>query len=140
MSDSVFVSAEIGDGFKHCDSCKHICCCCCRCFKLFFVTVYQSWADAFRGAPELKAVESIYQELRSKGIEFPATDMDQMAPIHTPKVSRSYDTCITFPFCLLLHFYVLRPRHTNIRISAKLMIVVLSYYKPSLHACILGTG
>ena len=23
----------------------------------FFVTVYQSWADAFRGAPELKAVE-----------------------------------------------------------------------------------
>ncbi|XP_067928316.1 TOM1-like protein 2 isoform X2 [Watersipora subatra] len=45
----------------------------------------QSWADAFRGASELKAVEITYQELKSKGIEFPATDLDHLAPIHTPK-------------------------------------------------------
>jgi hypothetical protein len=44
----------------------------------------QTWADAFRGVPELKEVEKVYQELKSKGIEFPMTDLDNMAPIHTP--------------------------------------------------------
>ncbi|KAK7113820.1 TOM1-like protein 2 isoform X2 [Littorina saxatilis] len=44
----------------------------------------QTWAEAFRGVPELKEVEKVYQELKSKGIEFPMTDLDNMAPIHTP--------------------------------------------------------
>ncbi|XP_025084068.1 TOM1-like protein 2 isoform X1 [Pomacea canaliculata] len=44
----------------------------------------QTWADAFRGVPELKEVDKTYQELKSKGIEFPMTDLDNMAPIHTP--------------------------------------------------------
>ncbi|XP_069125320.1 TOM1-like protein 2 isoform X2 [Argopecten irradians] len=44
----------------------------------------QTWADAFRGIPELKEVEKVYHDLKSKGIEFPMTDLDSMAPIHTP--------------------------------------------------------
>ncbi|XP_060081789.1 TOM1-like protein 2 isoform X2 [Ylistrum balloti] len=44
----------------------------------------QTWADAFRGIPELKEVEKVYQDLKTKGIEFPMTDLDSMAPIHTP--------------------------------------------------------
>ena len=45
----------------------------------------QSWADAFQGQPELSGVVQVYQDLKSKGIEFPMTDMDAMAPILTPK-------------------------------------------------------
>ena len=49
-----------------------------------FAVALQTWADAFRGVPELKEVEKVYQELKSKGIEFPMTDLDNMVPIHTP--------------------------------------------------------
>ena len=52
--------------------------------KLACNIVFQTWADAFRGAPDLKEVEKVYQELKSKGIEFPMTDLDHMAPIYTP--------------------------------------------------------
>ncbi|CAD5221983.1 unnamed protein product [Bursaphelenchus xylophilus] len=45
----------------------------------------QSWADAFRGNPALVGVCEVYDELRAKGVEFPATDFDKMAPIITPK-------------------------------------------------------
>ncbi|KAK2169905.1 hypothetical protein LSH36_6g13051 [Paralvinella palmiformis] len=48
------------------------------------LSLIQTWADAFQGIPELKEVNKVYQELRNKGIEFPATDLDNMAPIHTP--------------------------------------------------------
>ena len=44
----------------------------------------QTWADAFKGSPELKEVEKIYLDLKGKGIEFPMTDLDNLAPIHTP--------------------------------------------------------
>jgi len=45
----------------------------------------QAWADAFRGNPALTGVAEIYEELKAKGVEFPATDFDHMAPIITPK-------------------------------------------------------
>ena len=45
----------------------------------------QSWADAFQGQPDLAGVVQVYQDLKSKGIEFPMTDLDAMAPILTPK-------------------------------------------------------
>ncbi|XP_050392009.1 TOM1-like protein 2 isoform X2 [Patella vulgata] len=48
------------------------------------LSLIQTWADAFRGQPDLKEVDKVYQELKSKGIEFPMTDLDHMAPIHTP--------------------------------------------------------
>lgn len=44
----------------------------------------QSWADAFRNQPDCQGVCQVYQDLKSKGIEFPMTDLDAMAPIHTP--------------------------------------------------------
>ena len=44
----------------------------------------KTWADAFKGVPELREVEKQYFELKKKGIEFPMTDLDKMAPIHTP--------------------------------------------------------
>lgn len=49
----------------------------------------QSWADAFRGQSDLQGVVQMYNELKSKGIEFPATDLDSMAPILTPQRSVS---------------------------------------------------
>ncbi|CAD5216010.1 unnamed protein product [Bursaphelenchus okinawaensis] len=45
----------------------------------------QAWADAFRGNPALVGVCEVYDELKAKGVEFPATDFDKMAPIITPK-------------------------------------------------------
>ncbi|KAI5748560.1 hypothetical protein M8J76_000174 [Diaphorina citri] len=52
------------------------------------LSLIQSWADAFKDIPNLEGVNQIYQELRSKGIEFPMTDLDAMAPIITPKKSK----------------------------------------------------
>lgn len=55
------------------------------------LSLIQSWADAFRHQPELSGVVHVYQDLLAKGIEFPATDLDAMAPIHTPeRVSLKY--------------------------------------------------
>ncbi|KFB36073.1 AGAP006097-PB-like protein [Anopheles sinensis] len=45
----------------------------------------QIWADAFRSQPDLNGVVQVYQELKNKGIEFPATDLDAIAPIYTPQ-------------------------------------------------------
>uniref|UniRef100_A0A8W8M8B3 Target of Myb protein 1 n=1 Tax=Magallana gigas TaxID=29159 RepID=A0A8W8M8B3_MAGGI len=44
----------------------------------------RTWADAFRGTPELKEIDKVYQDLKAKGIEFPMTDLDHLAPIYTP--------------------------------------------------------
>lgn len=50
------------------------------------LSLVQSWADAFRDIPELSTVVQFYQELKVKQkIEFPMTDLDNMAPIHTPQ-------------------------------------------------------
>ncbi|XP_054288078.1 target of Myb1 membrane trafficking protein isoform X5 [Macrosteles quadrilineatus] len=49
------------------------------------LSLIQSWADAFNSQPEMSGVVQIYQDLKSKGIEFPMTDLDAMAPIHTPQ-------------------------------------------------------
>lgn len=49
------------------------------------LTLIQSWSDAFQQYPELQGVTQVYQELKSKGIEFPMTNMDLMAPIITPQ-------------------------------------------------------
>lgn len=49
------------------------------------LSLIQIWADAFRSHPELKGVVEVYEELRSKGIEFPPTDLDSLAPIYTPQ-------------------------------------------------------
>ncbi len=57
------------------------------------VTFRQTWADAFQGIPELKDVGRVYMDLKNKGIEFPPTDVDKMAPIHTPaRVGRDVTT------------------------------------------------
>ncbi|KAL1129214.1 hypothetical protein AAG570_013743 [Ranatra chinensis] len=49
------------------------------------LSLIQSWADAFYQQSEMAGVMQVYQELRLKGIEFPMTDLDSMAPIHTPQ-------------------------------------------------------
>lgn len=50
-----------------------------------FLRCFQSWADAFRGIPDCADVVNCYEDLKKKGIEFPATDLDTMAPVVTPK-------------------------------------------------------
>ncbi|TMS37294.1 hypothetical protein L596_004257 [Steinernema carpocapsae] len=49
------------------------------------LSLIQSWADAFRTTPALHGVCDVYDELKAKGVEFPMTDLDSMAPIITPK-------------------------------------------------------
>lgn len=51
------------------------------------LSLIQIWADTFRNQPDLKGVCEVYEELRSKGIEFPPTDLDAIAPIFTPQRS-----------------------------------------------------
>ncbi|KAL4098622.1 hypothetical protein QTP88_023187 [Uroleucon formosanum] len=53
------------------------------------LSLIQSWADAFRNQSDLQGVYLVYRELRQKGIEFPMTNLDTMAPIHTPHKSYS---------------------------------------------------
>jgi len=53
------------------------------------LSLIQSWADAFRNQPDLQGVYHVYRDLRQKGIEFPMTNLDTMAPIHTPHKSYS---------------------------------------------------
>ncbi|XP_071527692.1 TOM1-like protein 2 isoform X3 [Panulirus ornatus] len=45
----------------------------------------QAWAEAFRHQPELSGVSQVYAELKHKGVEFPMTNLDTMAPIITPQ-------------------------------------------------------
>ncbi|XP_037932364.1 TOM1-like protein 2 isoform X2 [Teleopsis dalmanni] len=51
------------------------------------LSLIQIWADAFKNQPDLNGVTQMYMELKNKGIEFPQTDMETMAPIYTPQRS-----------------------------------------------------
>ncbi|XP_072396413.1 TOM1-like protein 2 isoform X2 [Diabrotica undecimpunctata] len=53
------------------------------------LSLIQSWASAFQNQPDMSGVIAVYQDLLAKGIEFPPTDLDSLAPIHTPKKSVS---------------------------------------------------
>lgn len=48
------------------------------------LSLLQTWADAFQGCDDLKEVEKVCVELKEKGMEFPLSDLDRAAPIHTP--------------------------------------------------------
>lgn len=49
------------------------------------LSLIQIWADAFRSQPDLSGVVQMHSELLNKGIEFPTTDLEAMAPIYTPQ-------------------------------------------------------
>ncbi|XP_043482343.1 TOM1-like protein 2 isoform X1 [Leptopilina heterotoma] len=51
------------------------------------LNLIQTWADTFRSLPHTQGVIQVYQELKAKGIQFPMTDLDAMAPIITPERS-----------------------------------------------------
>ncbi|CAB3220566.1 unnamed protein product [Arctia plantaginis] len=51
------------------------------------LSLIQCWADAFQNQADLQGVVQVYNELRTKGVEFPMTDLDAMAPIFTPQRS-----------------------------------------------------
>jgi hypothetical protein len=53
----------------------------------------QSWADAFRGQAEMVTIHGLYQTLRLQGVEFPAQDLDTLAPIYTPNRVRIIPNC-----------------------------------------------
>lgn len=48
------------------------------------LNLIQSWAEAFHGQAELQGIWSVYNELRSKGVEFPKSTSEPKVPIHTP--------------------------------------------------------
>lgn len=49
------------------------------------LSLIQVWADTFKNQSDLSGVVQVYQELKNKGIEFPVTDLDSIAPIYTPQ-------------------------------------------------------
>lgn len=51
------------------------------------LSLIQVWADTFKNQSDLSGVVQVYQELKNKGIEFPVTDLDSIAPIYTPQRS-----------------------------------------------------
>ncbi|XP_008559066.1 TOM1-like protein 2 isoform X1 [Microplitis demolitor] len=51
------------------------------------LSLIQTWADTFRYQPHTQGVVQVYQELKAKGMQFPMTDLDAMAPIITPERS-----------------------------------------------------
>lgn len=51
------------------------------------LSLIQTWADAFQNQPHTQGVVQVYQELKAKGMQFPMTDLDSMAPILTPERS-----------------------------------------------------
>ncbi|KAJ8969713.1 hypothetical protein NQ314_001627 [Rhamnusium bicolor] len=59
------------------------------------LSLIQSWASAFQSQPEMSGVISVYQDLLAKGIEFPPTDLDSLAPIHTPKKTVSSEVTVS---------------------------------------------
>ncbi len=77
------------------------------CIIYKFLKYYlQTWADAFKGQPELKEVEKQYQDLKKKGIEFPMADLDKMAPIHTP--ARVCDSFLLLTFLAKVLFFFMK--------------------------------
>ncbi|XP_045495733.1 target of Myb protein 1 isoform X1 [Colias croceus] len=56
------------------------------------LSLIQCWADAFQNQSELQGVVQVYNELRTKGVEFPMTDLDAMAPIFTPQRSINFQS------------------------------------------------
>lgn len=51
------------------------------------LSLIQNWAAAFRSNPEMQGVVQVYNDLKAKGVEFPAADLETMVPIHTPQRS-----------------------------------------------------
>ncbi|CEF60376.1 VHS domain and GAT domain and ENTH/VHS domain and VHS subgroup domain-containing protein [Strongyloides ratti] len=51
------------------------------------LTLIQSWAVAFKDIPELHDVVDIYNDLKSKGVQFTDIDINQIPPIDTPVAS-----------------------------------------------------
>ncbi|GBL97056.1 TOM1-like protein 2 [Araneus ventricosus] len=51
------------------------------------LSLIQSWAETFRANPEMQGVVQVYNDLKQKGIEFPPSDLETMAPIITPSRS-----------------------------------------------------
>ncbi|XP_037544786.1 target of Myb protein 1 isoform X2 [Nematolebias whitei] len=48
------------------------------------LSIIQAWADAFRSSPDLTGVVSVYEDLRRKGLEFPA-HVDEYSLAQGPK-------------------------------------------------------
>lgn len=57
------------------------------------LTLIQTWADAFQKHPDLQGVSEVYQELKLKGVEFPMTNLDTMAPVVTPHNHKQVVQC-----------------------------------------------
>lgn len=73
------------------------------------LALIQSWADSFRNIPECSEVSRYYDDLKNKGVEFPATDLDTFTPIITPKrvSSIKYNLMVVFVNCCFVRLYIL---------------------------------
>lgn len=69
------------------------------------LSLIQAWADAFQNQPDLAGVVQVYQDLIAKGIEFPPTDLDSMAPILTPQKVCFFLEVVKIKIILFLNFH-----------------------------------
>lgn len=65
--------------------------------------LFQTWALVFQSNAELKEVGKMYQELKSKGIEFPDPDPDQATPVFIPS-KVVHNVFVVFQFVLVDQF------------------------------------
>lgn len=49
------------------------------------LSLIESWAEAFRGQPDLNGVVAVYNDLKAKGVTFPPRDPSSRVPIQTPQ-------------------------------------------------------
>lgn len=52
---------------------------------LILFQLIQVWAETFRNQPDLNGVVQVYQEMKTKGMEFPAPEIESVVPIYTPQ-------------------------------------------------------
>ncbi|PSN34684.1 hypothetical protein C0J52_24337 [Blattella germanica] len=87
------------------------------------LSLIQSWADAFRHQTELSGVVQVYHDLKQKGIEFPMTDLDTMAPIHTPQRQSSCFRTIFSRLFLSWHFVMVE--YGRLSVEQRVKVVLL---------------
>ncbi|CAI5674437.1 unnamed protein product [Oreochromis niloticus] len=81
--------------------------------------IIQAWADAFRSSPDLTGVVSVYEDLRRKGLEFPANQLEGYTPPQAPKktLPGNGPAVTTLPAVLLSSKPLVPPQTSDLKLA-----------------------
>ncbi|XP_006797951.1 target of Myb protein 1 isoform X1 [Neolamprologus brichardi] len=81
--------------------------------------IIQAWADAFRSSPDLTGVVSVYEDLRRKGLEFPANQLEGYTPPEAPKktLPGNGPAVTTLPAVLLSSKPLIPPQTSDLKLA-----------------------